>query len=157
MSKLLRRLRSGRERGSSIVDFVFLGALFLIPMLYLVLGVFEVQRGYFGVVAASREASRTFVLANSAAEGQARAQQAATLAMEDQSINTSNASIDGPHCTDANGAYRPCFTSGSYARYTVTYSVPLPGISALFNSPEHASVTVSNTHISPYGDYRQTR
>ena len=37
--------RRGDERGSALVELTWLGILLLVPMLWIVLRVFEVQRG----------------------------------------------------------------------------------------------------------------
>ena len=46
------------ERGSALVELSWLGILLVLPMLWIVMSVFEVQRGAFGVSAAAR-AGRT--------------------------------------------------------------------------------------------------
>ena len=53
MSSTMRR---GDEDGSALVELTWLGILLLIPMLWIVLSVFEVQRGAFGVSGAARAA-----------------------------------------------------------------------------------------------------
>ena len=44
----MTRRRRRAERGSALVEVVWLGVLLLLPMLWIVLSVFEVQRGAFG-------------------------------------------------------------------------------------------------------------
>ena len=55
-----RRRRS--ERGSALVEVVWLGILLLVPLLWVVLSVFEVQRGAFAVTSAARSAARAYAL-----------------------------------------------------------------------------------------------
>ena len=59
------------ESGSAVVEVVWLGILLLIPMVWIVLSVFEVQRGAFGVTAAARAAGRAYALAPDDVLGQA--------------------------------------------------------------------------------------
>ena len=59
------------ERGSAVVELTWLGILLLVPMIWIVLSVFEVQRGAFGVSAAARSAGRAYALAPDDATGRA--------------------------------------------------------------------------------------
>ena len=45
----MRRRRRG-ERGSALVELTWLGILLLVPLIWIVLSVFEVQRGAFATV-----------------------------------------------------------------------------------------------------------
>ena len=81
------RGRSRDERGSALVELVWLGLLLLVPLLWIVMSVFEVQRGAFGVSGAARAAGRAYALAPNDAEGHARAQAAARQALEDQGLH----------------------------------------------------------------------
>jgi len=76
------------ESGSAIVEVVWLGILLLIPMVWIVLSVFEVQRGAFGVTAAARSAGRAYALAPDDVSGEQQATAAAAVAMADQGLAT---------------------------------------------------------------------
>jgi Flp pilus assembly protein TadG len=80
----VRRRRD--ERGSALVEVVWLGILLLVPMLWIVVSVFEVQRGAFGVSGAARAAGRAYALAPSDAAGRQRAEAAARQALADQGL-----------------------------------------------------------------------
>ncbi|MGH3455694.1 MAG: hypothetical protein ACRDPQ_20380 [Nocardioidaceae bacterium] len=59
-----RRLRERRdETGTALIEFIWLGLLLLVPLVYIMLTVFDAQRGAFGASSASRAAGRAFVLA----------------------------------------------------------------------------------------------
>jgi hypothetical protein len=73
------------------VEFVFLAVIVMVPLLYLVLAVFEVQRNVFAVKQAAREAGRAVVTADTFLEGAARADHAADLALQDQGLPTGSA------------------------------------------------------------------
>ena len=68
-------MRRPTESGSAIVEVVWLGILLLIPMVWIVLSVFEVQRGAFGVTAAARSAGRAYALAPDDVTGSSRRRQ----------------------------------------------------------------------------------
>lgn len=73
------------DRGSAVVEFVLLGLVLLVPLLYLALALSAVQRTAFGVTQAAREAGRAYVT-GTAATAPARAEQAARLALADQGV-----------------------------------------------------------------------
>jgi hypothetical protein len=75
------------QRGSALVELSWLGILLVLPVLWIVLSVFQVQRGAFGVSAAARSAARAYALAPDDASGLVRARQAARLALDDQGIH----------------------------------------------------------------------
>ena len=74
------------ERGSALVALSWLGILLVLPMLWIVMSVFEVQRGAFGVSSAARSAARAYALAPDDATGLLRARAAARVALADQGL-----------------------------------------------------------------------
>jgi len=72
------------ERGSALVELSWLGILLVLPVLWIVMSVFQVQRGAFGVSTAARAAARAYSLAPDDATGLARARTAARVALDDQ-------------------------------------------------------------------------
>jgi hypothetical protein len=90
-TSLLSRLRAAgliaragrRDEGRAIVEFIFLGVLLLLPLVYLVLTAARLQAASFSASLAGREAGRAFVTATSDNDALARAQSAASLAFED--------------------------------------------------------------------------
>ena len=54
---------AGGDEGSAVVEFVALGTLLLVPVVYFVLAVAQVQAGAFGVVAAAQQASQVLARA----------------------------------------------------------------------------------------------
>jgi hypothetical protein len=79
--------RAHDQRGSALVELSWLGILLVLPVLWIVLSVFEVQRGAFGVSAAARAAARAYALAPDDAAGLLRARDAARLALDDQGMH----------------------------------------------------------------------
>ena len=77
-------MRTDDQRGSALVELSWLGILLILPMLWIVMSVFEVQRGAFGVSAAARAAARAYALAPDDATGVVRAREAARVALDDQ-------------------------------------------------------------------------
>lgn len=75
------------QRGSALVELSWLGILLILPMLWIVMSVFEVQRGAFGVSAAARAAARAYALAPDDSSGLVRAREAARVALDDQGVH----------------------------------------------------------------------
>lgn len=74
------------ERGSGLVEMVWLSLVLLLPLLWIVLSVFEVQRGAFGVSGAARAAARAYALAPDDPTGQQRAVAVARQVLADQGL-----------------------------------------------------------------------
>jgi len=75
------------QRGSALVELSWLGILMVLPVLWIVMSVFQVQRGAFGISSAARAAARAYALAPDDATGVLRARQAAVLALDDQGVH----------------------------------------------------------------------
>ncbi|SDC56189.1 hypothetical protein SAMN05660690_1913 [Geodermatophilus telluris] len=128
MRWLRARLGSG-ERGSALVEFVFVALVVFVPLVYVVAGFSAVQRGVFASTAAAREAGRALATAPDPASGLARAQRAAQLAVEDQSVDATDVVLGyappGAGC-DAAGAYAPQLTPGEEFSVCATVTVRIP-------------------------------
>ncbi len=107
------------EEGSAVLEFVVLGVLLLIPVVYLVLTVGQLQGGSFAVVGAADQAAKVFVAAPTAEEAHARARAAALLTLSDFHFAEEQASIE--ITCDAE-----CLTPGSSVQVMVRLDVPLP-------------------------------
>jgi hypothetical protein len=140
------------QRGSAVVEVTWLTILLLVPLVYLVLGVFEVQRAAYGVTAASRAAGRAFVLAPDQATGHARAVAAADVALRDQDLALPAGGL-GITCEPDPLA---CLQPGSVVVVSLDMDVALPLVPAVFGD-QTPSVSVSSTHRAPYGTFREAR
>lgn len=145
-------MRRASQRGTAVVEFVWLAILLLVPLLYIVLAVFEVQRSAFAVSAAARAAGRAFVLSPSEASASARAVAAARVAMADQDLDLDRASIAFTCAPDPAN----CLVSGSTVQVSVSYPVALPLVPTALggNTP---SILVQAVHRVPYGLFREDR
>jgi Flp pilus assembly protein TadG len=144
----VRRLHD--DSGSAIVEFTFLSVLFLVPLLYLLLTVFQVQRAAYAVTAASREAGRAFVTAPSDDVGFDRAYAAAGIALADHDLDLDVGHMDIA-CTDTS-----CLSPGGRITVAMEIDVPLPFVPALWDGSFAASVPVRTTHVQVVDSYRST-
>jgi hypothetical protein len=108
------------DEGSAVVEFVFLSALLMVPLVYFIITVGQIQGGAFAVVGAADQAAKVYVAQPDAASGRAAAEQAVMLALADYGQPAGNASID-TRCEPAD-----CLAPGSAVTITVRLTVPLP-------------------------------
>ncbi|WP_170323824.1 hypothetical protein [Cryptosporangium phraense] len=135
-----RWVRRG-ERGSAVVEFVFGGVLLLVPLLYVVIAVFEVQRNAFAVTEAARDAGRAYVSADDPSTAAERATYAVRLALEDQGL-TGPAELHwgpiGHGCTGptltVDSTVNPPLDPGSRFELCVRRTYRLPGVPTMFDA-----------------------
>ncbi|HSP36832.1 MAG TPA: hypothetical protein VLR26_03675 [Frankiaceae bacterium] len=120
--------RSG-EDGTATIEFVGVTLLLLLPLLYLLLAVFSVQRAAFAVTQAAREAGRAYSTAPTAATGEQRAQYAARLAMRDQGVadrTTVRFAPAGTRCGSSSADGAASLQPGARFVVCVHSAAPLP-------------------------------
>jgi len=143
------RRRQRCEDGSAVVEIVWLGILLLVPLLWVVLSVFEVQRGAFAVTSAARSAARAYALAESDAAGQEQARAAIRQALADQGGDDR----DFRFTVSCQG---PCHEAGSVITVRVWHGVDLPLLPEVLGG-DAPSFRLDSTHTVPIGQFRDTR
>jgi Flp pilus assembly protein TadG len=108
------------ERGSAVVEFTFLALLLMVPLVYFIITVSQIQGGSFAVVGAADQAAKVFIAQPDAATGQAAAEQAAAIALADFGHPAEGARV-ATTCSPAD-----CQAAGSAVTVTVSLTVPLP-------------------------------
>ena len=109
-----------REDGSAVVEFTFLGLLLMVPLVYFIITVGQIQGGSFAVVGAADQAAKVFVAQPDAESAQAAAEQAALIALADFGHDAGAAKVS-TRCAPAD-----CQAAGTAVTVTVHLSVPLP-------------------------------
>jgi hypothetical protein len=112
----------GAESGSAAVEFLTLGIVLLVPLVYLVLVLASLQGSAFAAEGAARQAAREVVLAGSDAEGRAAVTGAVRTALADWRIPAS-ASAVGLRCSPDP---QNCLVPRGTVRVTVRVAVALP-------------------------------
>ena len=127
-----------RDDGNAVVEFVWLAVLLMVPLVYIMLGVFDVQRASFGVTEAARQAGRTFVTecGRGVGSARARAEQAAQMALADQGYAL-NRGVAGLRCPDP----------GESTTVVVAQFVNLPGLGALLPA-DRGGIEVSGSFLA---------
>lgn len=140
------------ETGTAIVEVTWLTLLLLVPLVYLLLSVFELQRAAFGVDAATRAAGRAYVLAPNEAAAEARAVRAAAVALADQGVDIGTDALS----ISCSPTPQACLQPGSVVTVTLQTQVRLPLVPDVFGDFE-PTARVSAEHRLPYGSFREAR
>ena len=138
------------ERGTALVELTWLGVLLLVPMLWIVLSVFDVQRGAFGVSGAARAAGRAYALAPNDALGQTRAEHAARQALADQGLRDAPVSVTVT-CTPYP---HNCHQGTSMITVRVASRVDLPLLPEVLGG-QAPSFALDASHTVPIGQYQE--
>lgn len=156
---MINRLRLRNDDGSALIEFVGASVILLVPLVYLLLSVFQVQRGSFAASQAAREAGRAFATAPSTATGIARADDAARLAFEDQGITVPPVVrfVEfGASCAGSTPTVTPSLAPGARFTVCVGKQVPLPYADrGPFAGALHARVEVVGTYALVVDTYRE--
>lgn len=126
---LTQRIRAaagddGAEQGSAVVEFVFLGVLLLVPLVYLIVAAGQVQGAAYAVVGAADHAAKVYAAAGPDGSPEAQARTAAELALSDFGF-------DGAGLEMAVSCSTGCHAPGSTVTVTVTFDVPLPAAGSI--------------------------
>lgn len=141
--------RGAGDRGSAIVELVWLGTLLLVPLMWVVVSVGEVQAGAFGTSAAARAAGRAYALAPDEAAGAERARVAARQALADQGLA---APMEVTVTCTPNTA--DCLSGGSVVTVRVATEVALPLLPDVLGSGRPA-FGLDATHTLPVGQFQE--
>lgn len=107
------------ESGSAVVEFVFLGLVLLVPVIYFILTIGRLQAGSFAVVGAADQAAKIYVTEDSPSDATSQAHQAAILVLKDFGFDASEAEIE----VNCDGE---CLAPGSGVTVGVRLGINLP-------------------------------
>lgn len=137
-------MRRADDAGSATIEFIWLALILMVPLVYIVVSVFEVQRASFGATAASRSAARAFVLAPDPSVAHERAQRAAAVTLQDHGVDGARVDIS---CRPA------CHEPGSSVQVRIQVRQPLP-LAPTILGEDLAAIDLEASHREPYGRYR---
>ncbi len=143
-------MRQPHDEGTAVLEFVFLALLLLVPLVYLLLAAFAVQRAAYAISAAAREAGRGYLTAPSAEAADARALAALDVALRDHGLQADDVVL----AVDCSA--EPCLTPGATVTVRLRTTVPLPFVPALLGRPA-AGIPVSAEHAEVVDAYRAGR
>lgn len=112
------------DRGSAALEFVTVGLLLLLPLVYLILVVAAVQSGALAAESAARHAARLFVQQPDVSRAAAVAERSVDFTLADYGVDSSTATV-AVTCNPT-----ACLDPGALVTVRVTVSVPLPLVPA---------------------------
>ena len=146
------RLRGDDERGTALVEAVWLVLLLLVPLVYVLVAVFDVQRASYAVSGAARAAARAYSLAPDEASAPERARSAAAVALRDHEIDLDDVELL-VSCSPTPGN---CLAPGAVVRVELSHQVRLPLAPSALGG-DAPSFRVASSHAVAYGTYREDR
>ncbi|PWC08379.1 hypothetical protein [Mycetocola zhujimingii] len=128
------------ERGTASLEFITVGLILLVPLVYLVLALAALQAGTLAVEGAARQAARVYVQAPNQEEAAIRAGRAVEFGLADYGVDASAATV-AVHCTGAPA----CPARNATVTVTVRVAIPLPLVPDVLDLSTGASVPVEST------------
>jgi len=152
----VHRARASTERvslsaddGSASLEFIAVGLILLVPLVYLIVAVGMIQSQALGVETASRQLARTLASAPDPETGDARAERVIEAIVAEYGIDRSGLRID-VSCA----APGPCPSAGALLTVTVTAEVGLPLVPPVLGLDRAARVPVTATAVHKVSRYR---
>ncbi|MGR0159528.1 hypothetical protein [Paenarthrobacter nitroguajacolicus] len=109
-----------KQEGSAVVEFTFLALLLMVPVVYFVVTVGQIQGGSFAVVGAADQAAKVFVTQRDPSSARLAAERSVLLALKDHGHSPEQASIT-IQCDGGS-----CLSAGTTVTVTVRLNVSLP-------------------------------
>ncbi|MDR6988944.1 hypothetical protein J2Y66_003452 [Paenarthrobacter nitroguajacolicus] len=103
-----------------MVEFAFLAVLLMVPVVYFVVTMGQIQGGSFAVVGAADQAAKVFVARGNLADARTAAERTVLLAYRDYGRPQDQARVE-ISCDHAD-----CLSAGAKVTVTVALDVPLP-------------------------------
>lgn len=115
----MRRSKFSADGGSASLEFLTVGLVLLVPLVYLVLALASIQAAAFAAEGAARQAARVFVQSADEGSAGASAERALQFALADHGV-------DGGADLGVACSATPCLTRRGYVTVSVDLEVPLP-------------------------------
>ncbi|WP_413452377.1 pilus assembly protein [Georgenia phoenicis] len=147
VQRVLRRLRDD-EGGNAVVEFIGVTLVLLVPLVYLVLTLGQIQAAVFAAEAAARESGRALSRAEDLETAVGQAQTSVALAFEDHGID-----IDPVAALDFTCSDDPCLSAGAQIHVEVATSVQLPLVPDFLAGAFPLEVPVRATHLAAVPEF----
>lgn len=137
------------DRGSALVEFSWLAIILLVPLIWIVISVFEVQQGAFATSAAARAAGRAYALAPDDRTGEQVARDVVRQVLADQGTPGQRARVEVT-CEAPAGN---CHVGTAVITVRVDSGVDLPFFPAVLGQDGKPSFSLDASHTVPIGQY----
>jgi hypothetical protein len=130
-----------RDEGSASIEFLTVGLLLLVPLVYLVLALASLQGAALGVEGAARQATRVFVQAGDDAAARAAAGDAIEVTLADYGMDAAAAQVR-ISCAPNPSA---CLTRRGFVTVSIEARIPLPLLPPALSSSLPLAIPVQAT------------
>ncbi len=146
-----RAPRAEGDDGNTIIEFIFVAIVIMVPLVYLIAAVATVQRTQAAVAEAARDAGRAFATSDTPQQASERVPAAVRLALADEGLPDDatvrfvsyGASCDGP-------ASLPTLAAGAEFTVCVSRQVQLPAVPSVLAGRGIRTVGVYVVHVDDY-------
>lgn len=136
------------DEGSASIEFLTIGMLLTIPLVYLVLAMAQLQAATLATEGAARQAARMVATADSHGAGFAAADAAIAVALADLGLEPTAVDVAcDPTPSD-------CTTRGGTVQVAVEVTVPLPLVPPVLDLDANLSVPVTAQAAQPVSELR---
>lgn len=142
--------RSTSDEGSASLEFIVAGLVLLVPIVYLVVVLFQIQAAVLAAEGGARQAARLFVEAPNVDTATERASTAVEFALADQGIHDSGVAV-GISCAD--GGPDKCLDPRDLVTVVVRLEVGLPFAPPVLGLDDIAVIPIEATAVSAVSDF----
>lgn len=128
-----------QDDGSASLEFITAGMILLVPLVYLVVALSQVQGGEYAVTGAAKQAARIFALSEDGTQANRRMAEAVSVTFADYEIPPASAQVS-VRCSHGSGG--ECLVRGEVVTVRVRADIALPLVPDVLDLNEAASVTV---------------
>jgi len=129
------------DRGSAALEFILIGLLLLVPLIYLIVALGLIQGQSLGAEAAARHIARAVSTAEDAVDARTRADAVLAAVAEEYGLDDVDLSVE---CTPSGAA---CPRAGAALHVTVRTTVTLPLVPPVLGLDDLAAIPVEATSV----------
>lgn len=139
----LRRRLALDDEGSAAVEFIFVGLLLLVPVVYLVISLGAIQHQALGAESGARHIARAISTASDAGDADRRSDLVLATVAEAYGMDSERVQVD----VDCAGSPASCPEAGATVVVTLRTSVALPLVPPILNLDHLAQIPVEATAV----------
>ncbi|RUQ97653.1 hypothetical protein [Labedella endophytica] len=138
------------DEGSASLEFIIAGLVLLVPIVYLVVVLFQIQAAVLAAEGGARQAARLFVEAPDARTGTERVSTAVEFALADQGIDDSRVDVT---ITCADGGPADCLDPGDLVTIIVRLDAALPLAPPVLGLDERTAVPIEASAVNAVSEF----
>jgi Flp pilus assembly protein TadG len=154
IGRVVRRSAARRrlaDDGSAVIEFVFVGLVVLLPLLYLIVAVAVVQHSQLVVTTVAREAGRAFATSPDPERAAERVDAAVRIALGEEAGGVTVRFV-APDDACSAAAVTPALAPGAVFTVCVTRRVSLPAVPSVLEGRGITSVGRYTVHVDEFQD-----